>query len=437
MNIKKWGNTMKKLGIVVILTLFMGGVCLSGCGKDKDKKTTETTTTEVTSEATTEAITEATTEAVDESLIDFTSVCPASWFEGQTEQEILDMAGTGGIIKVEVNEDGTVTMGITEEKRLDMLAGCKETLDNTINGLVNGDEDTEKQESFTNIEYDEDVTEITIYIDSTVDNYDLTYLMGWPIRQIGEYCQIYNKVPLEDVDVRVTFVDDVTGEVYFTESSKDVVVYEAIEDITDVMMDSVEDAITQGFSEVNTSDSNIVEGNGDDIISVTFPTKWFDGQKEKKIISQGTSMGFGSTVVNEDGSVTYEFTEKQQEAVLTAIKKYVDDTNKTSLLVGPDYWNEAMTEITYNEDLSEFEIYVTGDAYTETYEEYREWLYYVGEVYQLINGTDIDSTDIRVKYIDNETGKVYTNVSFREEEKAEAELEAKKQEAQEYLDSLE
>lgn len=142
---------------------------------------------------------------------------PASFFDEMTEDEIMDAAKEEGFKSCVVNEDGSVTYTMTAKKKAEILKEYEDSVDESINKLLEGDG---KVESFTDIKYTNNFDEFDVYVDSSKYSlFDNLYVLTFYIS--GAYCQIFNGVSLDKIDVKVNFIDKDNNEVLYSGSYRD------------------------------------------------------------------------------------------------------------------------------------------------------------------------------------------------------------------------
>lgn len=145
---------------------------------------------------------------VDKNLLDVTVNLPANFFEDKSESEIIATAESEGIKSCTVNEDGSVTYVMSKSK-------YKEMTDEIYNGFVeecqNKIDDTEDYGYITDIKYNDNLSEIKVYIDKDLgDGLDFMTIVSYYM--MGMYYQAFLGIPSEETDVRITEIDDATGE---------------------------------------------------------------------------------------------------------------------------------------------------------------------------------------------------------------------------------
>lgn len=144
---------------------------------------------------------------VEEGLLNVDITMPASFFEDKTEGEIKADADETGYGKCVINEDGSVTYTMSRNKHKEALAAFKNSIDEAIDGMVNGEDAVE---SFQKIEYNDNVSEVNIYVDQ--DNTAFDSFSGLAFYFMGSYYQTFSGNDPNSVDVVVNFIDNDTHE---------------------------------------------------------------------------------------------------------------------------------------------------------------------------------------------------------------------------------
>ncbi len=137
-------------------------------------------------------------------------------------------------------------------------------------------------------------------------------------------------------------------------------------------------------------------------VDVTMPAACFEDATDESLQKNVEENGYKSGKLNEDGSVTYTVSKAQYSDLLDNMKAMIDET--IDEMVSGESKVESFTEITYNEDINEFYVYVDKALYTSWDSLNALSLYVVGAYYQILAGND-DKTII-VDFIDKDTGEV-------------------------------
>ena len=166
-------------------------------------------------------------------------------------------------------------------------------------------------------------------------------------------------------------------------------------------------------------DEKTEENNGNDTVQVdegllfvdiTAPANMFEGKSEQDIIKEAEDDGY-KCVVNEDGSVTYTMTKKQQKEMLREMKEDIDDQIDDILNGGG---SSSFESITYGKNFESFEFIVN-----ERYDNYNDALTAIGfliygSYYQIFSGVDMDDVDCVITCIDSKSGEEVNQISYRE-----------------------
>lgn len=145
-----------------------------------------------------------------------------------------------------------------------------------------------------------------------------------------------------------------------------------------------------------TSSVPVLAGGKD--VTVTVPSYGFEEDDDTSSVPEAKE-----AVVNEDGSTTYTLTKKQQKEWKKAVKSNFDDYIKDILDDDINYPN--VEDITYNNDMTEFEIDLTTTniAQSELFIGYIAL--FTAPVYQQVNGVEEKDVDYKVTVKDSSTGE--------------------------------
>lgn len=145
-----------------------------------------------------------------------------------------------------------------------------------------------------------------------------------------------------------------------------------------------------------TSSVPVLAGGKD--VTVTVPSYGFEEDDDTSSVPEAKE-----AVVNEDGSITYTLTKKQQKEWKKAVKSNFDDYIKDILDDDTNYPN--VEDITYNNDMTEFEIDLatTNIAQSELFIGYIAL--FTAPVYQQVNGVAEKDVDYKVTVKDSSTGE--------------------------------
>lgn len=204
------------LSIIIALTLSMGA-----CSSGKKEVVSQETPTDKPNENITvnegESLEANNSIEVDENLLTVDVTLPASFFEESTDEEIIAEAKGKGYLATKINDNGSVTYTMTKAKRNEILKDMKSSIDETIEGLLNGDNQVE---SFLEIKYNESLTTVDIYIDPALYS-DWDSFNAMLFYMMGSFYQTFGGVPSDEIDVEVNFINNDTMEVINSGSLKE------------------------------------------------------------------------------------------------------------------------------------------------------------------------------------------------------------------------
>lgn len=207
---------MKKTIAILLAVLTL--LSCAACGAPKEDKTPAADDVNKADE-TKELTVEKTPATVDVTI-------PASFFEDQDEESILAEAEEEGYLDCRINSDGSVTYTMTKEKHDEMLNELRNTLDEEINSLVEGEDSIA---SFTAIKHNDNMSKFDVYVDPA-EYSPWDSLFGLVFYYSGAFYQMFDGVAENDVDVIVNFIDSETDEVLDTMSYKDYIAEMAEDD---------------------------------------------------------------------------------------------------------------------------------------------------------------------------------------------------------------
>ena len=149
-------------------------------------------------------------------------------------------------------------------------------------------------------------------------------------------------------------------------------------------------------------------------VEITVPASMFEEGEvsEESIAKTLDEIGFKSYKINDDVSVTYTMSKKTRDKVLEEYKAAIDESIK-GLLEGENAV-ASFKSIEYNNSMSKFDVTVDAEKYASFDSLYALAFYVAGAYYQLFDGVDNDSIDVKVNFIDGSTGEVIDSGSYRE-----------------------
>lgn len=127
--------------------------------------------------------------------------------EGQ--ENLLSLQNEDGFVDYTVEEDGSMTLVMEVSARDAELKNSKAELDNTITGLLDGDEEVA---SYVRIEYNKDVSVIDVYVDMALyTEWDSFSAINLALQ--GYFYQLLAGVKHEEMTGVVNIVNESTGEI--------------------------------------------------------------------------------------------------------------------------------------------------------------------------------------------------------------------------------
>lgn len=129
-----------------------------------------------------------------------------------------------------------------------------------------------------------------------------------------------------------------------------------------------------------------------ELAEITNPQETIDNLISENKIKSGK--------VNEDGSVTYTFTQKQHSDFMKDMKDNLVSSNQDII----NDTTNSVTDIKHNDSFSTFDIYVDPNTYTELESFMALGFYIQGGFYRMLNGDK--ETNVVVNFINKDTGDI-------------------------------
>lgn len=177
------------------------------------------------------------------------------------------------------------------------------------------------------------------------------------------------------------------------------------------------ESFTELFSEEVSTKSSSTDMSVDDketisIIEITIASKWAgEGITQESLNQTVKDVGYESAILNKDGSVTYTMSLEKQQEILDALKETME-YYCADILHGEDAI-EAFDNITMNDDMSQFNIYVNSDIFSDEYTD--SYIFFMsGEQYQAFSGVSEEDIDVEVNYIDSKTNNILLTEKLNE-----------------------
>lgn len=144
---------------------------------------------------------------VDEGLLNVEITVPPDFLEEGTTQEDLDEAAKeDGIKSITLNDDGSATYIMSKSKHNEMMAGIRESIDESMAEMI----DPETYPTFVEVTSNDDYTHFTVKLSSNeVGLSESISVLGFYM--FGGLYNAFNGTPVDDVTV--SFVNADTGDI--------------------------------------------------------------------------------------------------------------------------------------------------------------------------------------------------------------------------------
>nr|DAZ61112.1 MAG TPA: lipoprotein [Caudoviricetes sp.] len=144
---------------------------------------------------------------VDEGLLNVEIIVPADFLEEGTTQEALDeTAKEEGIKSITLNDDGSATYIMSKSKHDEMMAGIRESIDESMAEMI----DPETYPTFVEVTSNDDYTHFTVKLSTNeVGISESVSVLGFYV--LGGLYNAFNGTPVDDVTV--SFVNADTGDI--------------------------------------------------------------------------------------------------------------------------------------------------------------------------------------------------------------------------------
>lgn len=138
-------------------------------------------------------------------------------------------------------------------------------------------------------------------------------------------------------------------------------------------------------------------------VELTIPASLVDDDAAT-LDEEAKAAGVSETTQNEDGSVTMKMSKIAHQKMLDEFKGSIDES-LTEILNDKETY-PSLTEITYNEDLTEFTVKVDPATYGEFEALSAIGLYIAGNVYQALNAVPENQIKTIVNFVNKDTGEI-------------------------------
>lgn len=146
-------------------------------------------------------------------------------------------------------------------------------------------------------------------------------------------------------------------------------------------------------------------------VEVTIPASFFEDETPEEIQAGAVDSGMISCTINDDSSVTYKMSKAKHRELMASLKEQIDSSIDDML-----HGDEAIASfqsVKYNNDMSEFNIYVDKTLYSDWDSFYMLAFYMLGGYYQAFDGVPSEDIDVIVKFIDQATEEVLDTGSYK------------------------
>lgn len=186
----------------ILLLAFMSLVVLTACNKD------ESTTVEKTIDESnkSEKI------EVDKGLLNVEVTLPASFFEKQDINTVIENAKAEGVKEVTQNSDGSLTYKMSKGDHKKILSEMGESIEQSMKEMKTSGDFASIQDVKANKSY----SEFTLIVDKTKFENSFDGLATLALGATGMYYQVFNGSGADRAKVTVNFEDGSTGEIFDT-----------------------------------------------------------------------------------------------------------------------------------------------------------------------------------------------------------------------------
>ncbi len=138
-------------------------------------------------------------------------------------------------------------------------------------------------------------------------------------------------------------------------------------------------------------------------VEVTIPAT-FVGDSEATLSEEAKSAGVKDITKNADGSLTMKMTKSAHKTLLAEIKSSIDDSINEILSDKENY--PSLDSITYNEDVTEFNVNVDPASYGGLESMVAIAFYFEGNMYQALNAVSEDQIKTIVNFKNKDSGEI-------------------------------
>lgn len=143
-------------------------------------------------------------------------------------------------------------------------------------------------------------------------------------------------------------------------------------------------------------------------VELTIPAQFVGEQTQEELNELSKEKGYKSITLNDDGSAKYILTKQQHKDMMAELNTNIN-TSLSEMIGSEDYPN--YTDITANENYTEFVITTKSTELSMTENFSALGLYMYGGMYNIFNGTPVDN--VSVKFINTDTGAEITTMNSK------------------------
>lgn len=176
-------------------------------------------------------------------------------------------------------------------------------------------------------------------------------------------------------------------------------------------VETTTDSVTDGSAGVNTETESQEEGGSVEVdeglfnVEISFPVDFFGDEFEltqEQVDETVAEEGWVSGKI-ENGVVTYVMPKSARDEFLGEQKDALDESIQDEFAQNPGVYEE----ITYNDNLTEFEAVVDREAFESSFTFFAFSVVIQAGFYQLFDGTPEDERGVIISYVDKDTGEVF------------------------------
>ena len=136
-------------------------------------------------------------------------------------------------------------------------------------------------------------------------------------------------------------------------------------------------------------------------VELTIPADYVGETTQEELDAEAEENGYKSITLNDDGSATYVMSKKQHKEMMDKMSVSINDS-LAELIGSEEYPN--VTEITTNDDFTEFTITTTSTELSMN-ESFSVIMFYMyGGMYNIFNGTPVDN--VHVDFVNADSGEI-------------------------------